>query len=58
MSEGERDEAAALAARARELHARHDYEGAQACYERSLELREDEEVLAAYRRLLATIGPK
>ena len=58
MSEEERDEAAELAARARVLHERRDYQGAQACYERSLELRQDERVLAEYLRLLAAIGPK
>ena len=52
------DRAAALAAQAHELHARHDYYEARPLYEQSLELREDPEVRAAYRKLMATIGPK
>jgi hypothetical protein len=52
------DRAAALADRARELHAQHKYHQARPLYEQSLELCEDSEVRAAYRKLMATIGPK
>jgi hypothetical protein len=52
------DRAAALADQARELHAQHEYHEARPLYEQSLELCEDSEVRAAYRKLMATIGPK
>ena len=50
-------EAAALYAEARELHEAKAYSAARPLYERSLRLREDPEVRAAYARLLATLGP-
>jgi rubrerythrin len=53
----DRNKAAELYAQARELELGRDYAGARRCYEQSLKLYEDEEVRAAYLRLLATIGP-
>jgi hypothetical protein len=50
--------AAALADQARELHAQRRYVEARPLYEQSLELCEDPEVRAGYRKLMATIGPK
>ncbi len=52
-----RMEAAKLYENALQLEARKDYVGARTCYEKSLDLYEDETVQAAYLRLLATIGP-
>ncbi len=54
----DRNRAAKLYAEARELELRRDYEGARKCYEQSLQLHEDENVRAAYLRLLSAIGPQ
>jgi hypothetical protein len=39
------------------LEKQYDYEGARRHYRQSLELRDDEEVMAAYLRVLSFIGP-
>lgn len=51
------EEAAALFAEAQDLHAAKAYSEARPLYERSLRLREDPEVRAAYSSLMATLGP-
>jgi hypothetical protein len=56
-SQEDRDKAAELAARARELHERKEYYEARPLYQESLRLHEDEDVRRAYSRLMATIGP-
>jgi hypothetical protein len=53
----DRERAAALAVRARERHEQKAYYQARDLYRQSLDLVEDDEVRAAYRRLMATIGP-
>lgn len=53
----DRNKAAELFMQARELELKEDYKGARKCYEQSLQLHEDEQVMAAYLELLATIGP-
>jgi hypothetical protein len=53
----DRERAAALATRARALHEQKDYYQARDLYQQSLDLVEDDEVRASYRRLMATIGP-
>jgi hypothetical protein len=58
VSASDADRAAELAERARELHEQFQYYEARPLYEQSLELHEDPEVRAAYRKLMATIGPK
>ena len=49
--------ASVLYSQAREFELRRDYAAARKLYEQSLRLYEDEAVLEAYSRLLATIGP-
>ncbi len=53
-----RGRAAVLYREGSEREARRDYYGAVECYERSVQLYEDEEVEAAYRRLIWKIGPR
>ena len=40
------------------LEREYDYRGARRRFEQSLELCDDEEVMAAYLRVLSAIGPK
>lgn len=56
-TEDDRQKAAELAARARELHERKEYVEARPLYQESLRLHEDDEVRRAYSKLMATIGP-
>jgi hypothetical protein len=56
-SEDDRERAAELYAEARRLHDAKDYYAARKAYQESLALHEDDEVRAAYKRLMATIGP-
>ena len=56
-SDPEREQAAELFAEARELEERKRYAEARGRYQASLRLHEDEEVRAAYHRLLSAIGP-
>ena len=53
----ERERAADLARRARERHEQKAYFEARDLYRESLDLVEDADVRASYRRLMATIGP-
>jgi hypothetical protein len=55
--DADRERAAELYAQARELHDSKEYYAARPLYEESLRLHEDAEVRAAYRTLMATIGP-
>jgi hypothetical protein len=56
-SDAERERAAEFFAEARELEERKRYTEARGRYQESLRLYEDEEVRAAYHRLLSAIGP-
>jgi hypothetical protein len=56
-SNEERERAAELAARARELFDRMEYREARPLYEESLRLHEDPEVREAYHRLMSAVGP-
>lgn len=56
-SDAESKQAAELFAEARELEERKRYTEARGRYQESLRLHEDEEVRAAYHRLLSAIGP-
>jgi len=57
-SHEDRERAAELYRKARELELRQDYAEARKCYEQSLRLHEDEIVRTAYLKLLASIGPR
>jgi tetratricopeptide (TPR) repeat protein len=55
--DADRERAAELYAQARQLFEEERYWEARPLYEESLRLHEDAEVRAAYRTLMATIGP-
>jgi uncharacterized membrane-anchored protein len=57
VTDAERERAAELAARARELLDRQEYREARPLFEQSLELHEDPEVRAAYMQLMSALGP-
>jgi hypothetical protein len=56
-AENDRDRAARLYAEARRLEERKEYSAARERYEQSLALHDDEEVEAAYLRVLSALGP-
>ncbi|HEY8696695.1 MAG TPA: hypothetical protein VIM02_03695 [Rhizomicrobium sp.] len=55
--EKDRAEAARLFAEAQAAQAREDYRRARDCYQRSLELDENQTVRAAYLDFMALVGP-